>query len=274
MKIAVIGAGFAGLAACVFARDGGHEVELYDAVGIGGGASGVACGLIHPFLSKGKGKAVRADEALDEALALIRRVDGDVFRPGLGPRGGTVFAKRYCEGLHKLSGVKLHIKKIETLPEADAVILAMGAGMKNFPKSNRRSIPLRMNKGQALHIKRDAEQSILGDGYLAITETPGICHLGSTYEHDEINDIPDMETAKRLILPRAEKYLGGPFDIIGVSAGVRVAPPQGHYPVAKHLHDNVFALTAFGSRGLLYHALLAKEVLSLVESAEWQSCSF
>ncbi|KAF3779659.1 hypothetical protein EJ110_NYTH40903 [Nymphaea thermarum] len=57
-RYAVLGAGFAGLSVAwhllkLSARDTGLHVDIYDEVGIGGGASGVAGGLVHPYSPKG-----------------------------------------------------------------------------------------------------------------------------------------------------------------------------------------------------------------------------
>src|SRR4051794_38558010 len=54
MQIAIIGAGFAGLAAAwTLLHSKIHsqkvQVTLFDEVGIGAGASGVAAGLMHPY---------------------------------------------------------------------------------------------------------------------------------------------------------------------------------------------------------------------------------
>lgn len=48
-KIAVIGAGFSGLAVAWHLAVREFEVVIYDSKGIGGGASGIAAGLLHPF---------------------------------------------------------------------------------------------------------------------------------------------------------------------------------------------------------------------------------
>lgn len=53
MKIAIIGAGFAGLATAWHLLQLQEkiplEITIFDSIGVGGGASGIAAGLIHPF---------------------------------------------------------------------------------------------------------------------------------------------------------------------------------------------------------------------------------
>ncbi len=48
MKIAIIGAGFAGLAGAYYLSEH-FQVTLFDLKGIGGGASGISSGLLHPY---------------------------------------------------------------------------------------------------------------------------------------------------------------------------------------------------------------------------------
>lgn len=51
MKIAIIGAGFAGLATAYYllTLNPAHEITIFDDLGIGGKASGIAAGLLHPY---------------------------------------------------------------------------------------------------------------------------------------------------------------------------------------------------------------------------------
>jgi len=49
MRIAIIGAGFSGLAAAWHLSQKNCETTLFDPQGIGGGASGISAGLVHPY---------------------------------------------------------------------------------------------------------------------------------------------------------------------------------------------------------------------------------
>lgn len=49
MRIAVIGAGFSGLAVAWHLLNLSAQVTVFDSTGIGGGASGIAVGLLHPY---------------------------------------------------------------------------------------------------------------------------------------------------------------------------------------------------------------------------------
>lgn len=84
MKIAVLGAGFCGLAVCWhLLQQKNVQITLFDPCGIGGGASGMAAGLLHPFaglhaklnwqgrdgLNATKMLLAKAEEALDKKVA-------------------------------------------------------------------------------------------------------------------------------------------------------------------------------------------------------------
>ncbi|XP_027174752.1 uncharacterized protein LOC113774411 [Coffea eugenioides] len=76
LRCAVLGAGFAGLSVAWHLLQHGSRdlpllVDIYDEVGIGGGASGVAGGLLHPYSPKVK-LLWRAEECWNESLKLIR----------------------------------------------------------------------------------------------------------------------------------------------------------------------------------------------------------
>lgn len=71
MRAAVVGAGFGGLALCWHLLEKGISVDLYDQKGVGSGASGVASGLLHPYVGEDVKRSWRADLALKEAHDLL-----------------------------------------------------------------------------------------------------------------------------------------------------------------------------------------------------------
>lgn len=73
MKIAIIGAGFAGLGAAYFLQEMGDvSLTLFDPNGVGGGASGVSSGLLHPYPGFYARRSHKADEALLLTKQLLR----------------------------------------------------------------------------------------------------------------------------------------------------------------------------------------------------------
>lgn len=81
MKVAVVGAGFSGLAVCYHLLSKGVEVDLYEQKEIGGGASGVASGLLHPYAGEQVRRSWKAQEALEatkELLTVAQRFSKDL----------------------------------------------------------------------------------------------------------------------------------------------------------------------------------------------------
>ncbi|HXF28386.1 MAG TPA: FAD-dependent oxidoreductase [Chlamydiales bacterium] len=101
MKIAVIGAGFAGLGASWHLLEKGHVVTIFDAKGIGAGASGIAAGLLHPYVGVRAKKSWRADAAMTETLKLLKIASqfgpvasfSGILRPAIGEAQITDFQK-------------------------------------------------------------------------------------------------------------------------------------------------------------------------------------
>jgi glycine/D-amino acid oxidase-like deaminating enzyme len=279
--IAVIGAGFAGLAAAYYLADR-FAVTVFDQKGVGGGASGVSAGLLHPYPGEKGRKSWHSDEGMEETRKLLKIGEGEmgrevanyggVIRVGrvegeedLGDghvlirRGVTVFTKLYLEGLFRACqkrGVELVIKKIGGLQDTDGYdykVIAAGAGVREFAK-----LPVNFVKGQVLtcSLEQPLKKSICAKQYMAVTEDPYICHFGSTYERDFTSDAPCLETAVQLLKPR--------LPVLGCQAAIRVTNPAHYFPILEEIQPKVWVITALGSRGLLYHAYLGKKLAGLL----------
>lgn len=71
IRVAVIGAGFAGFAVAWHLLNQGIDVCCIDQEELGHGASSVAAGLLHPFPGKWGKRSFASDEAMKEAFVLI-----------------------------------------------------------------------------------------------------------------------------------------------------------------------------------------------------------
>lgn len=304
-KIAVIGAGFAGLAtAHALADYSDLEVHLFDECPIDGGASGAAVGLMHPYPPQRRRKhLLYGFEAFEEAkelikscgegllseAGLIRLYDetelADHFAelttddPHIEPlsdlrfmvkNGCVVQCKPYLRALLKKcidKGVQFKEKRVTSHTEVahfDVVIEAKGREMLDC------ALPLRAVKGQALKIKleKPPTMALMGKGYLAPTDEEGVFQLGSTYERGVLDPIPNLETAKRELFPKLEKFdlPEQKVEILNNSAGIRVGQRSHYFPLVKRSEGNMWTFTGMGSRGLLYHAFLGKKLAKAVHA--------
>lgn len=312
-KIAIVGAGFSGLGLCYHLLDEAHEITVFDGKGVGGGASGIASGLLHPYPGETARLSWMGHEALAASKELLKIVGPTVYKesgilrlaltekqenafrqraeeqkdvkwweaekcrtyapgihflPGIFISSGiTVHASLYLKGLWKVcEGRGAHIEKrhvsLSDLKGFDQVVLAAGGGIRSFEEG--KGLDLKYNKGQILVCQKPKywteEGSIIGKGYLAMSEAEDKCFLGSTYEHGFETEAPCMGTATTLILRQATQYLPAlkSFKIEGCHANVRVANRKSYHPIAERLQENLFVMTAMGSRGLLYHSYLGK----------------
>jgi glycine/D-amino acid oxidase-like deaminating enzyme len=281
-RIAIIGAGFAGLAAAYYLSEN-FQVFIYDKKGIGGGASGISSGLLHPYPGEKGRRSWHAKEALEEAKELLKIAEGQVgkpvaeyggiFRKGecinpgedveLLPDGSyfiksgiTVFPELYLEGLWKACekrGVQLvlqNVGSLDELKEFDHIVIAAGAGIRNFPECSH--LKINFVKGQVLTVEKTIERSVSSKRYFAVTADPNICHLGATYERDFTSEAPCKEKAVALLEPEPK--------VLECRAGIRVTNPAHYFPIVEQINLKAWAVTALGSRGLLYHAYLGKKI--------------
>lgn len=292
MRIAVVGAGLAGLAAACALKKRGHSLALYDRKGVGKGASGIASGLCHPYPGRGPKRSKYADAAMEAAYELVdlsEKVLGEkvALRNGILKRGWTpyewyndlkqtdegilvtsgmtIFMPKYLEGLFRFLDEPLHVGEVDLerlQEEYDRVVLAIGAGIFAFPFS----LPIAKNKGQILTFltKKAPERSISGDGHISPLGN-GRVQIGSTYEHDFTGEEVEEGKAQTLLLPKVEKFINiEDLTYESTSAGMRVAVKGSYLPLLRQVGDKMIVVTGFGSRGLLYHALYGKLVAELL----------
>lgn len=290
MKVAVVGAGMAGLAVTWYLLEKGCEVVVFDK---GGGASVVSTGLLHACPGREAKLSWRAEEGIAETKKLLAVAGGEaVFRQNgilrfavteeqrksfagesqtwlpqaanekvaWNPEGITVFSRPYLEALKKACCRAQFVKAEVTLAdlgEFDQVILAGGADTLKVEE-----LGLKTNIGQMLLCRwsEPLPMSLLGMGHITPTEDPALCQVGSTYEHSEK---PDREKALQLLEKVAVFYPPArEFEVVEIRNGMRIAPKIGYKPVIAQIRENVWVFTGLGSRGLLYHALLAKELVN------------
>jgi glycine/D-amino acid oxidase-like deaminating enzyme len=187
--------------------------------------------------------------------------------------GMTIFCRRYLDSLWSAvqqRGGEFKQQKIEDLAELssyDHIVLALGAGIKTFKETA--FLPLQLLKGQVLFCRipeplEIPSYSLIGKGYIAKAADERLCYLGATYERHESSTNIDRQRAERELLPKIASFYpdAANFEILECRAAFRVMR-IGHYcPFLFRLNKSVWVATALGSRGLLYHGLLAEQLSS------------
>jgi glycine/D-amino acid oxidase-like deaminating enzyme len=317
MRVAIIGAGFSGLSTAWYLLQSSHcEVTVFDKKAVGAGASGIAAGLIHPYVGNQARRSAFATEAMAATKELItvaepyvkkkiilhygiiRHIHNEEQRQRLLSHcqafgdmrlyqensfwidsGMTIDCPCYLEGLWlacNQKGARLMIEEIQDLNsltcDFNHVVIAAGAGSKQFAETE--CLQLSLIKGQLLKCKvpktvQLPKTSSLGRGYVALSESKSTCMIGSTYQRGDFSDCIQPDLAKEELFPKVALFFPAVIDleVVECYAALRVTR-SGHYlPIATRMKDNIWALTAMGSRGLLYHAYfgktLANEILSL-----------
>ncbi|KHG13315.1 putative oxidoreductase YurR [Gossypium arboreum] len=253
LRYAVLGAGFAGLSVAWHLlkespKDLNLHIDLYDEMGIGGGASGVSGGLLHPYSPKVKllwsgaecwkecmkllSIAEQAVSSEEDFVSLSGEFDQDF--------GGILDRRRHfsalflaCQNIVKelsASGfgkknLCLQKKSVNELRELegeyDAVIICLGAKADLLPELAGK-LPLRTSRGVILHLQLpdnigedypDHGPSILSDAWLAIKGNRSL-YLGSTWEWKSRNSSSNVSTdeasdALQELLPKASAIYPG-----------------------------------------------------------------
>jgi glycine/D-amino acid oxidase-like deaminating enzyme len=282
-KVCIIGSGFVGLAAALALLPHVGEIVIFEEGETG--ASQAATGLLHPYPGLQGRRSLRATEAMEKSLALLAIAEEELGRP-VAHRGGivkigaiaspegdverigenhyfirsgvTVFPRLYLEGLRRVivkRGGRFVTRTIASLGElaaCDLVVLAAGAGV--FGLAECRHLALGAVKGQVLRCRLETAPSCsrIERHATVLTEEPGVCDYGATYERTFVSEGPSVE--------RATALLGPPGEVMGCRSGVRVTRRGHYFPLTAEVAPGRWVVTGFGSRGLLYHALVTEEL--------------
>ena len=317
MKIAIVGAGFAGLSVAwhLADLDSSSEITVFDKKS--SKASMVSAGLCHPFPAKGAKLSFAGYRALHETILLlkeaqkfskdkianfdgilklastndtkralsqlarkqprtswIKEIENHPFIKDQGAlfieNGITVYSEKYLTALEKaccfkkVSFTEKEINSLDDLEAFDTVILAVGASIKDFIKDDPY---IRLVKGQVLSCKipgKSLERSLIIEGYIANSGESGIYNIGSTYEHTFDDELPNPSVAKEKIFRNLKNsHLNlkeEEIEILDVKASLRVTNPKTHLPTIRKLRSNLYCITQLGSRGLLYHGMLGRQL--------------
>lgn len=326
-NIAIVGGGFAGLAACWYLlQNPSHRVTLYDTQDFGNAASRMSAGLLHTFAGKDAPPAWRGEECLQDALDLLatagqalgksvaartgilRVALSDQQResfferskqyprlrwmlpeetqrliPGLAPapalflpEGYTVQPALYVDGLRRACekrGCATMAKSIHSAAELekfDVIVLANGAHTRQIPEASH--LPLKILKGQIIELTWPKELPPLpmplnSEAYIIGKPDRQSCLVGATFERQFSTNKAEPHLAEELLRPKAEALIPSlrGARLLDCRAGLRATSPS-HQPLVGKMDRRTWLLTGLGSRGLLYHAHLARLLAQAIEA--------
>lgn len=299
-QIHIVGAGLAGLAIAEELAMHGCSVTIFEKNRIGAGASGIAAGLVHPYLGQSGKRSLYAREALELLKSKLKSLENPPSNPfyqeieiqkffatseekqdflakwqenqdckdfdekSILLQGLYIDTMQYlilmAESLKK-KGVKIVQEEITLENVQDhPTVFCIGA---DLSKMSSICFPSKLRKGQVIIAKKDPriERSFTTTGYLAVDPFSDRMVLGSTYEREYQNELPDEKIALEWIYPRLASHLP-PREELKLTeclSGMRISPSVGYLPKFEKKQENVWVFGGFGSRGLLYHALFAKK---------------
>lgn len=325
MRIAIVGAGFCGLAIAwhLLKEQPNLEIVIFDPNGIGGGASGIAAGLLHPFAGAraklnrmGREGMEATQELLNEASMMLNQpvytksgilripsssqqlldfatcfekfpddvswiesqvcqelIPGAIASSALFINDGvTVNCPLYLKGLWLAcakKGVRLETRKINNLSDLqtfDIRVIAAGPEMDSITELS--YLPVQKVKGQVLELAWPKElpplkYPINSHIYILMSSSLKSCYVGATFEKGHFTAGANIDVAKADLMPKAGSIIPllRDAEILGCYAGVRAVTAD-YLPLVKEIVPSTWVMTGLGSKGLLYHALMAKKLVS------------
>jgi len=154
--------------------------------------------------------------------------------------------------------------------ETDRVIYATGSSIKRDPIW--KFLPFKTTKGQLLDLTCDSplplRESISSMGYFAfMPSVPTRLVVGSTYEHS-YNNLQTDEEGKKYLYKKLHRTLPGLSKLphrASMWSGERVSMKDHKPAIGEHpLRNNLFLLSALGSKGMIQGRYLAKQLADFI----------
>jgi tRNA 5-methylaminomethyl-2-thiouridine biosynthesis bifunctional protein len=184
------------------------------------------------------------------------------------PQAGWIQPRSLVDALLDACGDRLTRRfssELASLPADHVAILATaGDSLKKIPHAR-----LRRVRGQVSHVPAElleAPRVVVLRGGFVLPPIEGVCVIGATYDLED-DDAAPRESSHAGNIERLQRIL--PASSLGSGklegrVGFRVVAPD-RLPIAGHVEDNVHALLALGSRGLIWALLAAELVASELE---------
>lgn len=166
----------------------------------------------------------------------------------------------------------------------DLVIVAAGPGVTRL-WDDVDKLNLKLVRGQNLLLQepqsnpssqstKTKKVALLAGEYIVPRPSDGVLICGATHEYsDNISELeaePNAQICSHLLSDKINNLRRGLMDsaaqVVGCTAGIRVVTPRSHHGKIPFIRQhkvlkNTWTLGGFGSRGLIWHALLGKMVV-------------
>ena len=146
------------------------------------------------------------------------------------------------------------------------LIFAEGFGVKSNPFFD--YLPLNGTKGELLTIKAPKLKIdfVLKSSVFIIPLGNDFYRVGATYKWKDKTNMPTHE-AKQELLSKLNTFLKCDYEVINHVAGIRPTVVDRRPLIGRHpLHDNIYVLNGFGSRGVMIAPYVSNQLFNFVEN--------
>uniref|UniRef100_UPI0040471B74 NAD(P)/FAD-dependent oxidoreductase n=1 Tax=Roseivirga sp. TaxID=1964215 RepID=UPI0040471B74 len=126
-------------------------------------------------------------------------------------------------------------------------------------------IPLKPVKGELLMIKTEEPLKVIHNrGVFVIPQGNGICKVGSTYDHNNLDENPTLE-AKNVLMGKLNELVKFPYHIEYQLAGIRPATKDRKPLLGVHpKHKSLMIFNGFGTKGVSLIPYFAHQMTQLL----------
>ena len=145
--------------------------------------------------------------------------------------------------------------------KAKAIIFSEGTLVGGNPFFH--ELPLRPVKGELLFIKvRERFSAIYNRGVFIIPLSDGICKVGATYDHQNLDSEPTKE-AKWQLTHRLDELIRLPYEVVSQVAGLRPATKDRRPFLGRHPGcEQVAVFGGLGTKGVSLSPFLARQLVN------------
>ena len=126
-------------------------------------------------------------------------------------------------------------------------------------------IPLRPVKGELLMIRTEEELEVIYNrGVFVIPQKNGLCKVGSTYDHQNLDEVPTIQ-AKNVLVNKLNDLVKFTYKIDYQLAGIRPATKDRKPIIGQHpKYNSLLAFNGFGTKGVSLIPYYANELTKLL----------